>query len=271
MNTLLDRLQSLFAGAPAEPEIAALTKPELHQMRKEVVAGLVEGLQPLLQAEGFGRFSNGTAWRRNERWVDVVQIQFIRSALTSAHSPSLHVGRYFNFIPLRDPGNPLRWHKGQREPMPEQCHIRKTIYKPVRDKKSPPQTWLIGPTGEGLEQCIAQALILAQSHILPWCLWLDDLDAALQLVLNRVADMEGVSEDPLMCGTWNHHTHFGKHVVGGMLALELGRWELAAKLLAPVLSTGGTLGKGDRLFPLDPKSLTELAAARDHALKQIQK
>src|SRR3954465_5995223 len=108
MNTLLDRLQSLFTGAPPEPVIEELPKPELHQMRKDVCAGLVEGLQPLLQPIGFGRFSNGTAWRRSERWVDVVQIQFIRSPQTSAHSPSLHMGRYFVFVPPRDPGNPVR-------------------------------------------------------------------------------------------------------------------------------------------------------------------
>lgn len=270
MNTLLDRLHSLFTAAPAEPEIEPLTKPALHQMRKDVCVGLVEGLQPLLAAIGFGRFSNGTAWRRGERWVDVIQIQFIRSPQTSAHSPSLHLGRYFDFVPPRDPGNPVRWHRGQREPMPEQCHIRKSLYKPVRDKKSPPATWPIGPAGEGLEQCIAQALLLAQSHIVPWCLWLDDTEAALQLVLNGISDMEGESDDPLMCGTWNHQTYFGRHVLGGMLALERQRWSLADKLLGPVIRQGGTIARHGRLFPMDPKVLAELSAAREHALKQMQ-
>lgn len=270
MNTLLDRLQSLFTGAPAEPEIEELPRPELHQMRKDVCAGLVEGLQPLLQPVGFGRFSNGTAWRRSERWVDVVQIQFIRSPQTSAHSPSLHMGRYYVFVPPRDPGNPVRWHRGQREPMPEQCHIRKSLYKPVRDKKSPPHIWPIGPAGEGLEQCIAQSLSLANSHMVPWCQWLDETDAALQLVLNGVSDMEGQSDDPLLCGTWNHQTYFGQHVLGGMLALERERWALADRLLAPVINQGGTIGKRGRLFPLDPKALAELGAAREHALKQMQ-
>jgi len=260
-NNIVGRLQALISGAPAEPAIVLEDGPELRQLRKEVVRGLVEVMHPILHAERFGRFVNGTAWRHSESWVDVVQIQFIRTEHTSPHSPSLHLGRYFNFVPQRDAHNPVKFSLDKYFPQPEQCHIRKTVYKPARDRKNPSSIWGIGPNGEGLEQCLAQAQAVTQSDIVPWCQWLDDPVEALELVLRGVSDAEGRSTDSLLCGTWNHETHFGQHVLAGMLAFRLKRWQVAAQQLMPVIAYGGTLGRNQRMVPLPAPTMADLKEA----------
>lgn len=260
-NGLVGRLQALIGATPPEPLVAPDDGPELRQLRKEVVKGLVEVMHPALHAERFGRFVNGTAWRHSEHWVDVVQIQFIRTEYASAHSPSLHVGRYYNFMPMRDASSPVKFSMGKYFPQPEQCHIRKTVYKPARDRKNPSSIWGIGPSGEGLEQCLAQAQALVQSDIVPWCHWLDDPETALELVLRGVSDADGRSTDPLLCGTWNYESHYGQHVLAGMLAFHLGRWQLAAQQLMPIIAYGGTVGRNQRLVPLPPPTMAEIADA----------
>jgi hypothetical protein len=267
---IVERLQALLGGAPDAP-VAEVPQdgPALRKLRKDVCAGLMEGMQPLLQAEGFSRFVNGTAWRDRERWVDVVQIQFIRNSLTTPHSPSLHVGRLFTFMPERLPDDPVRSSKGRYRPMPEQCHIRKTIFKPLRDRHPPDNIWPIGAEGEGLELCIAQAVALTQSQIVPWCLWLDDLTNAFALVHGGDADRDGISGDPLLCGV-HPQSSVSHAVLSAMIAVQLKRWAVADKLLTRILSEGGIRSKDGRLVTLPPQTRGALLAAHQIALAQLQ-
>jgi hypothetical protein len=266
----VERLQALISGAPDAPAAEVqLDGPGLRKMRKDVCAGLMEGLQPVLQAEGFSRFVNGTAWRDGAQWVDVIQIQFIRSQLTTPHSPSLHVGRLFTFMPEREPASPVRTSKGRSRPMPEQCHLRKSIFKPLRDRKPPDNTWPIGPGGEGLEQCIAQALALTQTQIVPWCRWLDDLNEVFELVRNGDSDRDGMSSDPLLCGM-HPQSQVGQSLLSAMLAVQLQRWGLADQMLSNILSEGGMRSKEGRLVMLPAQTRGALLAAHQHALAQLQ-
>lgn len=259
-NGFVSRLQALFTGAVSD----AAREPdpeELRQLRKEVVKGLIEVLHPVLNAAGFGGFANGTSWRHSTHWTDVIQIQFIRTEHTTPYSPSLHVGRFYHYMPQRGAQEPVVRRNDKYYPAPELCHIRKAVFKTVRDRKAPVSIWPIGPKGEGLEQCLAQALAMVKSHVLPWCRSLDNPVTALELVLRGISDAEGNSEDPLLCGCYGYESQFGQQVLGGMMAFQLGRWQLAAQLLQPVVTQGGTLGRGQRLVPLPPISLDQIGSA----------
>jgi hypothetical protein len=260
LTTLFDPLLSRTPPAPAGPATVG---------RKEVRSRLGGALEAMLVAAGFSPFKCGVAWRHGPDWVDVVQIQFMPTHHTSPHSPALEAGRFLNVIPQCYPEQPLRFEDGRFWPTPEQCHIRKVVIKPVQQAKTPANIWAIGPDGEGLEACLAQAVQVTQQELLPWFHWLDDWETLLALLLGGKSDVEGKSGDPRMRGTWNYADYFGKHVLGGTVALRLERWALALELLEPVLRQGGAQGRNGQVFPLTPATMAVIEEACAQARRQL--
>ncbi|MBJ7313194.1 hypothetical protein ACFOLJ_24770 [Rugamonas sp. CCM 8940] len=261
-----DLIKLLQALLPAkQPEPAPALK------RGDVRKPVLQVLEAPLLAHGFARFKGAAAWRHGERWVDVVEVQFIKTHGASPHSPSLHVGRYFNFVPEDAIGGPVPQAQGRNLPPPELCHFRKTVYRPGVPAGTPlGNIWQIGAAGEGMADCLQDIASVAEGSILPWFDWLDDLDQVLRLLLSGASDIEGRSDDPLMRGTWNHSSSFGRHVLTGLVACQLGQWSLALERLEPVRALGGIPLKNNQVLPLPAASLGRIRDACEQARRAMR-
>lgn len=231
---------------------------------------LIEVLGPTLAKNGFGRFSRGQAWRYNEKWVDVLEINFFRSPGVTGHSPSLNIGRYFLFVPEDAISGPVKIDNGQAKPTPDICHFRRTIFKTLRQRETKINNiWFIGPRGEYLDDCIADVRASTETQIIPWFRWLDDMPAVFELLRFGQGDIEGKDPDPVRRGTWNFTNFFSRHVVAGLVAAELYQWRLVVELLAPVMEARGVIAKNGQIFPLPEKTMNALGITYADALRRI--
>lgn len=260
-NNIFDKLTNIWSQKPPIVPGKNISAAEVRKL-------LVAEIGPVLESIGFGRFDRNRAWKHCEKWVDVVEIQFIRTYTTTANSPSVHVGRYFYFVPDDNLTGPVKIKNGVCWPTVEYCHFRKTIYKSIKQSQTKePNIWFIGQYGEYLDECIQDALYLTKTQIIPWFNWLDDLRVVLNLLLTGDADMEGKAKDPVKRGSWNYTNYFSRHVVAGLVAVELKQWTLATECLAPVLEHGGVVGRNGQIFPLPQQSIERIQAAYDLSIR----
>lgn len=230
--------------------------------RMEVRRAIVDAMEPLLRVQGFDRFVGGRSLRFREKWSDVIEVQFIKTVGMPANSPSVHVGRYFHFVPEDAISGPTPEKDGRPCPTVERCHIRKTVFKAARQKGiASPNVWFIGGRAAHLDACVLELRVATQQEILPWFDKLDQWDFLLDLLVSGRPDIEGNLMDRVMRGTWNFGSYFSRHVVAGFVALEAGRWSTAASLLRTVLRDGGVVGKGGRVFPLPVASVDRIREA----------
>jgi hypothetical protein len=224
--------------------------------RSAVQKTLSDTLGKPLQAAGFGHFSAGRALRRAEHWTDVVQIRFIRPAHLPGNSPSLHLGRYLNFVPQNEISGPVPMKNGRPDPSEAFCHLRKSLYKRTRQRQTPSvNVWYIGSDPAELAACAAEWVAAVDDEILPWFAQFDRWDDLLELLLHREPDIEHISSDRVFSGTWNFGNYFSRHVVAGLVALRAGRNDVAIGHLEKVLHDGGVVGKDGRVFPLPPDTI----------------
>lgn len=230
---------------------------------------LVQEISPMLKERGFCGFKGNRIWRHGEKWVDVVDIQFIKPSGIHIGSPSLHIGRYFTFIPRDAISGAVKIAKGQVWPTPELCHFRKTIFKSLKQPKAKElNIWFVGSQGEFLEQCVNDIKHLTETQIIPWFDWLDDLDLVFRLLKDGKADMEGKDPDPVKRGTWNFTNFFSRHVIAGLVAFELQQWKSVMEQLAPVIEHGGIVGKNGQVFPLPQESMQRIETAYAYAARE---
>ncbi|MDO9192406.1 MAG: DUF4304 domain-containing protein [Undibacterium sp.] len=260
-QTLIKYLKSLWFSTPPPKE-------GKHISTKLVRKRLVDSMTPILKAAGFEAFVHGRAYRYHEKWVDVVEIQFIRTYTTTSHSPSLHIGRYFTFVPEDAISGPVKKKHNRIVPSESECHFRKMVYKTLKQRETKiPNIWFIGTDGKYLEECINEVTHITETQIIPWFNWLDDLDVVMQLLRFGEADMEGKDKNPIKRGTWNFTNYFSGHVIAGLLACELKQWDLAIELLTPVLESGGLMSRpnGPFILKLPEVSMTQLQTVYDNA------
>ncbi len=262
-NNILNKLTNIWSQKPL---IVPGKKISAAEVRKRLVAEI----EPVLESTGFSRFDRNRAWRHSQNWVDVVEIQFIRTYTTTTHSPSIHIGRYFSFVPDDNLTGPVKIKNGIYWPAVEYCHFRKTIYKSMKQYQTKePNIWFVGQHGEYLDECIQDVAHLTNTQVVPWFYWLDDLNVVLQLLLAGDADMEGKAKDPVKRGSWNYTNYFSRHVVAGFVAVELKQWQLARNCLAPVLEHNGVVGRNGRIFPLPQQSIEKIQAAYDLSIQNL--
>lgn len=234
--------------------------------RPSVQKTLIDALDSPLTAAGFGGFRAGRALRRAEYWTDVVQIRFVRPAHLPGNSPSLHLGRFLNFVPEGAISGPVATRDGRPDPQEDQCHLRKTLYKRTRQKESPSaNVWYIGGDASQLAACATEWVTAIEDEILPWFALFDCWDALLDLLLEREPDIEHRSTDRVFCGTWGFGGPFSRNVVAGLVALKAGRPEIAVPRLEKVLTDGGIVGRDGRVFPLPKATVACISEALDVA------
>jgi hypothetical protein len=262
--SLPDRIVDLLARRWLRPPEDDTSVPPIG--RKQVRGRLIEALEPILTAQGFERFDGGVARRYRDGWLDVVEITFLTTNRTTPQSPSIDLGRYFTFCPPPPGVADVALDKKPPAPHVTECHTRKTIYRPTRQKGNPiPNIWYVDRTGRQLQACVDDIVRLAHEVILPWFDWLDDLNRLLGLIRDRKQDIEGKSHDPMLRGTWGHTGPFGQQVLAGLLAARISRWALCVELLEPVVRRGGVRLKNDKTGPLDAKALEAVRSAWEHA------
>lgn len=247
-RTFIKYLKSLWFSPPlAEGK---------HISTKVVRKSLVDSMTPILNAAGFEPFVHGRAYRYHDKWVDVVEIQFIKTYTTTSHSPSLHIGRYFTFVPEDAISGPVKKKQNRIVPSEAECHFRKMIYKGLKQRETKiPNIWFVGADGRYLDECINDVTHITNTQIIPWFNWLDDLNVVMQLLRFGEADMEGKDHTPMKRGTWNFTNYFSRHVIAGLLASELKQWELAIELLDPILESKGVTAKRGLLINKLPEEV----------------
>jgi hypothetical protein len=234
--------------------------------RPAVQKTLCDALAKPLQAAGFGRFSGGRVLRRAEHWIDVVQIRFIRPAHLPGNSPSLHLGRYLNFVPEDAISGPVTVRAGLLDPSVEMCHLRKSLYKRERQRQTPSaNVWYIGNDSAELLACAAEWTTAVDDEILLWFEQFDSWDRLLEILLNIEPDIEHTSSDRVFRGTWNFGNYFSCHVVAGLVALQAGRSDVAIQRLEKVLHDGGIVGKDGRVFTLPVATVARIRQALEEA------
>lgn len=261
-SKLVSLIMALFHRQPEDgsrPKISVRT----------VLNRLVAEIEPVLIANGFERFKRNRALRHREKYVDVLEIQFIRTYTTSRHSPAIQVGRFFTFVPEGVTKSPVKQEDGRFNPDPELCHFRKTIFKSRKQKETKiPNIWYVGPHGEYLDECVKDVRSATISQIIPWFNWLDDWNEVMRLLLHGKEDIEGKERDPVKRGTFGFTHFFSRHVVAGLVACELSQWKLAVERLAPVIDSGGVVGRNRQVFPLPAESMRVIQEAYARALRE---
>lgn len=197
--------------------------------RKTVVDAYEDVIVPMLREHGFETFKNRTAWRHTEKRIDVVELQFFPKAKTAQwgitpYSFALPVGCFFPFVPsLYEPR--LRREKGLPLPDETQCHLRKTTLKALKQRECKiPNIWYIDPKDKYLSAAIEDAKNLLEGEIFSWFEHFNDLPMLLKNLT------EGTERKSI-------GMTLGAGPIEGFLALEIGEWSLAKKLLQQALDT----------------------------------
>lgn len=238
--------------------------------RVKVRNALVGAIEPILCLQHFERFVGGRSLRVSEKWTDIVEIQFIKAVGLPANSPSMHIGRYLHFVPEDAISGPVPEKNGRAYLTVERCHLRKTIFKSVRQRETKsPNVWFVGDRADYLNECASQLRLATQEEVIPWFSKFDQLEMLLELFMSGQPDIEGLLTDRLMRGTWNFGNYFSRHVVGGFVALESGHYAVAASLLGRVLCDGGVVGKGGKISPLPTATVESIRRAVELASERL--
>jgi hypothetical protein len=220
-------LKGLFQKAPKKPSVDV----------KTVEKALEDALWPLLKAHGFDAFKGRTAWRHQEKKIDVVEIQFFsksqaRKLGITPYSFALPVGCFFSFIPSYGTAR-LADQNGVLLPEEVWCHLRKAPSKTLKQSECKMTgVWYIDPFGKYLERAVTDVKHIIEVDILPWLDRFDRLEEVLRTLLEDEEDQRirgwgfGRKDSPL------------RFYLIGFVALKLQQWQLALDALQQALGTG---------------------------------
>lgn len=263
--TLLELLRIALRKVGREPASNNMSHMPVRQVRQQII----QAIGPRLEKEGFASFKRNRAWRPAERWIDVVQINFVRANYgkaytTTRESPSLAIGRYFKFCPPADLGLDAFGDSQSLRPDEAECHFRKIVYPSssrTAGSSGPDNIWHVDSHGESLQEALSDIALVTNTQIVPWFDWLNDLKIVLALIENQKADVEGKGQEPLERGTWGFGGPFGRQVLAGLVAFELKNWDLCVERLGPVVQHRGVEVAGKKSYPLSPQAVAMVDAA----------
>lgn len=205
--------------------------------KKTVEKALKEALWPLLKQHGFQTFKGRTAWRHTEKRIDVVEIQFFPKEKAdqwgiTPYSFALPVGCFFTFVPYSLSASRVKTNGEILLPLEHQCGIRRAPNKTLKQRESKiPNIWYIDPKGKYLNAAVEDAKSLFDKEILLWFERFNDLKEVLRILLEDEEDMNNSG-----WGFGANHSP-ARYYFSGFVALELGEWSLAKKLLQQALGT----------------------------------
>lgn len=200
--------------------------------KKTVEKALKDALWPVLKAHGFQTFKGRTAWRHAEKRIDVVEIQFFPKEKAdqwdiTPYSFALPVGCFFTFVPSEYEPR-IRREKGL--PLPDEiyCHLHKRPLRTLKQRESKiPNIWYIDPKGKSLNTAVENAKNILEGEVFAWFDSFEDLPKLLKTIME-------VPRADLALGL----TLGFPRQLAGFLALEIGEWSLAKKLLQQELDRG---------------------------------
>ena len=199
--------------------------------KKIVEKALNEALWPVLKAHGFQTFKGCTAWRHQDKKIDVVEIQLFPKAQVdkwgiTPYSFALPVGCFFPFVPsLYEPR--IKRENGLLLPDEPQSHLRKTTFKSFKQRECKiPNIWYIDPKGKYLNAAIEDAKNLLGGEVDAWFERFNDFSVLLKYL----------TEIPRADIALGMTLGFPRHLTG-FLALEIGEWSLAKNLLQNELNS----------------------------------
>lgn len=200
--------------------------------KKTVEKALKETLWPLLKLHGFQTFKGRTAWRHAEKRIDVVEIQFFPKEKAdqwgiTPYSFALPVGCFFTFVPSEYEPR-IKREKGL--PLPDEiyCHLHKDSLKHLKQRECKiPNIWYVDPKGKYLNAVVEDAKSLLEGETFAWFERFDDLPKLLK-------DITEIPRADIALGL----TLGIPRQLAGFLALEIGEWSLAKRLLQQELERG---------------------------------
>lgn len=215
--------------------------------KKAVEQSLKGTLWPLLKQHGFRTFKGRTAWRHTEKRIDVMEIQFFPKEKAdqwgiTPYSFALPVGCFFPFAPSEyDPT--MKREKDLILPDETQCHLRRTTLKTLKQREcNIPNIWYIDPTGKYLDAAVEDVKNQFNREI---SAWFDHFDNLPNLLKNITETPNADIALGLTLGVPRY--------LSGFLALEIGEWSLAKKLLQQELDRGFIPSKLKQHFRSDDK------------------
>jgi len=223
--------------------------------KKTVEKVLKEMLWPLLKQHGFQVFKGRAAWRHTEKRIDVVEIQFFPREKAdqwgiTPYSFALPMGCFFPFAPSEyEPM--IKREKNLILPNEAQCHLRRTTLKTLNQREcNIPNIWYIDPRGKYLNAVIEDIKNQFSGEIFAWFERFDNLPSLLKDLIE----------------TPNVHIILGltlgiPRYLAGFLALEIGEWLLAKKLLQQELDRGFIPPRLKQNFQSDDKFSTGITKA----------
>jgi len=242
LSKLLARVVGGAGAAQGRGAAPAVGRAELHRR-------LLALLQPVLKANGFGRFEGNIVRRKSADWIDVIQLRIEADRETHGYALIVELGRHFLFADLAASFGMPNKRNGEVWPDVTQCHVRKGLFRRRRQAGNKVwKVWAIGPHGESLEESLSEIAQLTEDEVLPWFAWIDDLARVHDMILRRENDIEGKSRDPMLRGMLTF-TNWDREVLTAFIAFRLQRWEQCIALLEPVLERGSLLGYPNRLQP----------------------
>lgn len=200
--------------------------------KKSVEKSLKEALWPLLKQHGFQTFKGRTAWRHTEKRIDVVEIQFFPKEKAdqwdiTPYSFALPVGCFFTFAASEYEPR-IRREKGLLLPDEPQCHLRKDSLRHLKQRECKiPNIWYVDPKGKYLNAVAEDARSLLEGEIFAWFERFNDLAMLLK----------SITEEPRADIALGLTLGIPRQLAG-FLALEIGEWSLAKKLLQQELDRG---------------------------------
>jgi Domain of unknown function (DUF4304) len=196
-------------------------------MDSRVVAREIKNeIWPLLQREGFRKFSPKTAWRDTPDQIHVINYQSFNSYLAervgcTTFSFALNLGIFFRAIPFEYPVK-----KGPDpsvKPQEYHCHFRRRLLKEISQPILPRRdTWYVEPDGSNLLQCLDDSRMAIERDGLPWF----DRFKSLESVLTILMEQEQLPE------VFATRTSPARKRMIGYIAKRVGRTDLAGPLIA---------------------------------------
>jgi Domain of unknown function (DUF4304) len=203
-----------------------------------VTRAIRQHIHPLLKQEGFLNFSSRSHWRHKSNRIEVINFQSFSSYLAhtarcTTFSFAINLGIFFPAVPPEHEVLLTSIKKKNDKLLPQEhsCHFRKQVHKIFKQPElENPGIWYIDAEGIYLDSAIKDARDAIIQDALPWFARLSSDEEVLRILLE---DGESFTKG------WGFGSNLSanRSYLTGYIALELGKYELAEKVLKVFLET----------------------------------
>lgn len=202
---------------------------------KIVNKSIREKIKPLLEEQGFSKFTPRSAWRYRNNRINVINFQSFNSYLAESigcttFSFSVNLGCFLLYVPRRVKN--MKDNGGELVPKEYECQFRSRLQRTFEQKElNRKDIWYIGHKGEYVNDSIEDVSKQIQQIAIPWFERLESDREILRILKGNSEDMKtlwgfGANPSPI------------RSLLTGYVALEVNEKELAKKKLMEAIKSG---------------------------------